>query len=307
MTDEQTTATFEIEQPEAAAAAVAAPTVKGAAIVYSGEPDADDAAEHFHEASKLYPSFGLRQTRGHLLDVRVDLRHSTTRAVKRYRTARRVELPRTQLPDTPLEQAIAQRQSHRRFTDASIHLEHLAALLHAGYGITHQLVSPAQLDVPARREPGPYLRTVPSGGGLYPLELFVFAYAVDGLQPGVYHYDPPAHRLDELSVVPAAELRRRAASAAVYPELAGGGAALIVLSAMFWRTRFKYGLRGYRFALIEAGHVAQNVLLTATALRLGSVPLGGLFDRRIDELLDLDGVNESVLYAVSVGRVDESV
>ena len=76
---------------------------------------------------------------------------------------------------------------------------------------------------------------------------------------------------------------------------------------MFWRTRFKYGLRGYRFALIEAGHVAQNLLLTATALRLGSVPLGGLFDRRIDELLDLDGVNESVLYAVSVGRVDESV
>ncbi|HEY5295882.1 MAG TPA: SagB/ThcOx family dehydrogenase [Gaiellaceae bacterium] len=291
----------EIEKRAAPPRVVLAPTVKGAAIVYSGEPAADDAAEHFHEESKLYPSFGIRQTRGYLLDLRVDLRHSTTRAVKRYRTARRVELPPAQLPSTSLEEAIARRQSHRAFNDASIRVEQLAALLHAGYGITHQLAY-ATPD-----EAGPYLRTVPSGGGLYPLELFVFAYAVDGLRPALYHYDPPAHRLDELSVAPAVELRRRAASAAVYPELAGGGAALIVMSAMFWRTRFKYGLRGYRFALIEAGHVAQNMLLTATGLRLGSVPLGGIFDRRMDELLDLDGVNESVLYAVSVGVVDESV
>lgn len=297
MTDERMPAAVEIEKP--ATGPVPAPTVKGAAIVYSGEPAGDDAAERFHEESKLYPSFGLRQTRGHLLDLRVDLRHSTTRAVKRYRTTCRVELPLTQLPSTPLEQVIGERQSQREFNDASIPVEQLAALLHAGYGITHQL------DSAAPGEAGPHLRTVPSGGGLYPLELFVFVYAVDGLQPGLYHYDPPAHRLDELSVVPAAELRRRAADAAVYPKLAGGGAALIVMSAMFWRTRFKYGLRGYRFALIEAGHVAQNMLLTATGLRLGSVPLGGIFDRRMDELLDLDGVNESVLYAIAVGGVDE--
>ena len=61
-------------------------------------------------------------------------------------------------------------------------------------------------------------------------------------------------------------------------------------------------MRGYRFALLEAGHVVQNLLLTATALGLGAVPLGGYYDRLTDEFLGLDGVNESTLYTVAVGR-----
>jgi SagB-type dehydrogenase family enzyme len=75
---------------------------------------------------------------------------------------------------------------------------------------------------------------------------------------------------------------------------------------MFWRTRFKYGLRGYRFALLEAGHVVQNVLLACTALGLAAVPVGGFYDRPVDALLGADGVNESVVYAVSLGRPAES-
>ena len=70
---------------------------------------------------------------------------------------------------------------------------------------------------------------------------------------------------------------------------------------IFGRTRFKYGLRGYRFALLEAGHVAQNLLLAATALGLAAVPLGAFFDRRADVFLRLDGVNESTLYTIAVG------
>jgi SagB-type dehydrogenase family enzyme len=65
----------------------------------------------------------------------------------------------------------------------------------------------------------------------------------------------------------------------------------------------KYGLRGYRFALLEAGHVGQNLVLAATGLGLGAVPLGGYYDRPTDELLGLDGVNESTLYLVAVGRI----
>ena len=80
-----------------------------------------------------------------------------------------------------------------------------------------------------------------------------------------------------------------------------GCAALLLVAAVFGRTRFKYGLRGYRFALLEAGHVGQNVLLAATALGLAAVPLGGYYDRRTDEFLGLDGVNESTLYTVAVG------
>ena len=77
---------------------------------------------------------------------------------------------------------------------------------------------------------------------------------------------------------------------------------LILVAGIFGRTRFKYGLRGYRFALLEAGHVAQNIVLAATALDVASVPLGAFFDRRTDEFLGLDGVNESALYTIAVGR-----
>jgi SagB-type dehydrogenase family enzyme len=70
---------------------------------------------------------------------------------------------------------------------------------------------------------------------------------------------------------------------------------------VFWRSRFKYGLRGYRFVLLEAGHAAQNALLAAAALALAAVPLGGFYDRRVDELIEADGVDESALYLVCVG------
>jgi SagB-type dehydrogenase family enzyme len=74
---------------------------------------------------------------------------------------------------------------------------------------------------------------------------------------------------------------------------------------MFWRTRFKYGLRGYRFALLEAGHLMQNVLLAAAALDLAAVPVGGFFDSRLERLLSIDGVNESALYCASIGIAPE--
>jgi SagB-type dehydrogenase family enzyme len=70
---------------------------------------------------------------------------------------------------------------------------------------------------------------------------------------------------------------------------------------MVWRTRFKYGLRGYRFSLLEAGHLVQNVVLAATALGLPAVPLGGWYDRRLDELVGADGLDEASVYAVAVG------
>ena len=70
---------------------------------------------------------------------------------------------------------------------------------------------------------------------------------------------------------------------------------------MFWRSRFKYGLRGYRFALLEAGHVMQNALLAATAMRVPALPLGGFYDCRLDELVGADGLEESTVYAALIG------
>jgi len=247
---------------------------------------ADDPAETFHEASKAYPRLVPRNARGvAVLEASAEARATTVRAVKRHAHRPALALPEPQLPRVPLAEAIARRATERRFGGEPLPLAELAALLHAAYGVTH---SPAE---------GRPFRSVPSGGALYPLELYVLACAVEGVAGGVYHFDPLRRVLELLGELD----RARLADALIFQELLDGCAAVVVVTAMFWRTRFKYGLRGYRFALLEAGHLAQNLLLVATALGLSSAPVGGFYDRRLDELLGVDGVNESSLYTLFLG------
>jgi SagB-type dehydrogenase family enzyme len=266
-------------------------TARWLELVYGGRPDALDAAECYHEASKVSPTQIGRQVAGATrLEATPDLQLSMTRAVRRLPLPQR-ELPPSRQPDLALWDAIAERRSCRRFTDQAIHVRDLAGLLDAAYGVTDALES----DDGRHSLP---LRAVPSGGALYPLELYVAALRVDGLDAGLYHFDPLKRTLAlARSSLSAAEI----APLSTYPEIVGESAAVIFVAAVFGRTRFKYGLRGYRFALLEAGHVGQNVLLAATALGLGSVPLGGYYDRLTDEFLGLDGVNESTLYTIAFG------
>ena len=265
-------------------------TVRQATAVYGDStPPEDDLAELFHEASKTGGVSGADELAGAArLAADADLRASSVRAVRRHLHAAVVELgPATPLR-MPLGAALARRRSVRAFADAPLPRRCLAALLRAGYGITGDLAAGDAVQP---------VRAAPSGGALYPLELSVAARRVEGIAPGLYHFDPLDDVLEK--VHPGAVA---VAATTPFAETAGGAAAVIFVSALFWRSRFKYGLRGYRFALMEAGHVAQNVLLAATALGLGAVPLGGFYDRRVDELLGVNGVDESALYLLCVGR-----
>jgi SagB-type dehydrogenase family enzyme len=141
-------------------------------------------------------------------------------------------------------------------------------------------------------------RCIPSAGGLYPLELYVAVSRVAGIAPGVYHYDPRAHGLARLS--DGDSLDAIAASIFV-PEATQGAGAVFLITAMFGRSKIKYGERAYRFALLEAGHAMQNLLLGATALELGACPIGGFIDDRLNDILQIDGVEEAALYAAIVG------
>jgi SagB-type dehydrogenase family enzyme len=277
-----------------AAHAAGRASVRVAARIYgTDEVPLDDPAEHFHEASKLYPAFAARMTRGGALAHDLELQASSARAVRRREHLASVPLPRPELPATPLTDVIEARRSEREFAREPLALPEVAGLLHAGYGRTHQLLADEPSGI------GPQLRTVPSGGALFPLELYVLPWRVDALEPGLYHFDPLRRVLE---YVRTGDLTDDVAAAAIYPEPTTGCAALILITGLFWRTRFKYGLRGYRFALLEAGHAAQNILLAATASELASVPLAGFYDARLEAVLGLDGVEESVLYAVAVGR-----
>ena len=86
-----------------------------------------------------------------------------------------------------------------------------------------------------------------------------------------------------------------------YDELLVPSAAVTMISAVFWRSRFKYGQRAYRFALLEAGHVGQSFVLAATALGLTTCPVGGFYDRRVDAFLGIDGLYEASVYLLPVG------
>jgi SagB-type dehydrogenase family enzyme len=204
-----------------------------------------------------------------------------------------VPLPAGNETDVGFLEAIERRVSCRRFTPESMRLPALAALLRGAYGITEHSRSDV-LDLVDR--------PVPSAGGLYPLEVSLIVRAVEGLAPGVYHFVPAADGLEQL--------RGDAIPPPLLTDLFMGqpwvaeAALIAVLTAVPERSLPKYSDRGYRYLLIEAGHVGQNLALMAAALGLGAVSLGGFFDDELAGLLRLDTERELPLYATAIGVTD---
>ena len=193
----------------------------------------------------------------------------------------------------PLAEAIAARTSGRSMQPERLSLGQIATLLHHAYGVTR--------DNYGTRFPRPF-RSVPSGGALYPLELFLHTSRVKDLDPGIYHYNPLRN---ELRSIRYGDESRQISEALVQRNYAIDASAMIFVTAVFERSIFKYGDRGYRFVLIEAGHVGQNLALTATALGLACLTIGGYSDRAIDTLLGLDGLWHGTVYMAAIGAPGE--
>jgi SagB-type dehydrogenase family enzyme len=229
-------------------------------------------------------------------------RHDEARAAEAAIDHDRVEIrfrtypgaPRTPLPgrdfelDVPLGAALSRRRSVRDFTPGPLPLETLGRLLHASYGVKGE-----------RREGEPtFERSAPSAGGLYPLEVYVATQSVEGLADGVYHYDALAHAL---------ELRRPGLAQpalvhlALDQEMVRAASVVVIITAVPARTMVKYGQRGYRYVWLDAGHLGQNLYLSATALGLGPVGVGGFFDADLNALLLLPA-GEEAFYLVCIGR-----
>ena len=268
------------------------PTVRLAAVTGAQSVDAFDPTEDYHEASRMYSGVVDPTVAGAArLERSLDVRVSASRSVKRH----------AQLPSVPLgarELGIGElRGDDRRppLGPAS-----------SGHGPC-DLSSSARSCRRATESPDgsnrtpQELRSAPSGGALYPLELYVVARRVDGVAPGLYHFDPLRNCLERLRPErPDSELD----GLSPYGELLRSSAGFVAMTAMFWRSRFKYGARAYRFTLLEAGHVAQNMLLAVAALGLAAVPIGGFYDREVDSLLGVDGLYEASLYLLPLGAAE---
>lgn len=203
-----------------------------------------------------------------------------------------VELP---APFSDLEASlgttITSRSTPAGIEPIDLTLEQLSTLLYAGYGVTR-----SNEDTQFLRP----FRTAPSGGALYPLEIYLSTKHVDGLDAGLYHYSAADHALRGLRK---GDLSSKVAEVLVefQADLAFDASLMLMVTAAFGRTTFKYGARGYRFVMLEAGHVAQNINLAATAYDLGCFNIGGFYDRQADAFLGLDGITQGTVYMMAIG------
>lgn len=209
-----------------------------------------------------------------------------------YESLPEIELPEPEFFDVSLAQAIIKRESVRDFDPSPISFRAAAAVLHYSYGINR--------DNKETDYPRPF-RNVPSGGGLFPLDIYFHNRSISDLKSGLYHYNPTTNSLRFLKK---GDQTAHLTRILVQPEL-GEASMILFISAQFERALFKYQDRGYRFILLDAGHVAQNMNLVATALGLGSVNIGGYFDRLADAFLGVDGLTQSTIYMVAVGNKAE--
>ena len=181
-----------------------------------------------------------------------------------------------------LEKTLQLRRSVRHFHPNGLTLADISQLLWSSQGVTD-----------ARG-----LRTAPSAGALYPLEIYLAAGSVSELPAGVYHYGIRQHCL-----VPAAsgDVRPALCRIALHQQAVASAAATIAVCAVARRMTGKYGHRGIRYVHMEAGHAAQNICLQAVALHLAAVVIGAFRDQDLRQLLALPPEREP-LYLIPVGR-----
>ena len=204
---------------------------------------------------------------------------------KQYTDAEKVKLPTDWEMDKSLSETLQYRRSCRRYGDTPLSMEDLAMQLWASQGISG-------------RAGKFFFRTAPSAGALYPVETYLSIQNVESLPPGLYHFQPAEFCLERMSDGFAG---KKVAEAALGQNFMAKAGVVFIWSAILRRNFSKYGHRGLRYVMMDAGHICQNLLLAAEGLRLGACPVAAFYDDELNKLLGLDGEEESVIYLAAVG------
>ena len=187
---------------------------------------------------------------------------------------------------------IRDRRSARIYTQEEMTLSQLSFLLWATQGVKK-----------IRGRAYATLRTVPCGGARHEFETYLLIRNVTGLKPGAYHYLPMEHALEYLH--PVEDIQQ-----AISQTLCGQDWACKANVVFYWtmvpyRAEWRYGIYAHRVALIDAGHVGQNLYLACTGLGLGTCAIGAFYDPACNHVFELDGVEEYVVYTAPVGTIRE--
>jgi len=188
-----------------------------------------------------------------------------------------------------VEDAINKRKSISTYQNKSLTLKDISQLLWAAQGITDKEKN---------------IRTVPSAGATYPLEIYILTgtNGVNGLESGLYHYNPLKNQLEYIMK---GDLRVNLSSTAYGQGGIANAPAIIIITGVYSRTQNRYGDRGIQFVHMEAGHAGQNLYLQAQALDLGMVLIGGFSNKDAQKILKLPA-DQEVLYLIPVGHPTNS-
>ncbi len=207
-------------------------------------------------------------------------RHASAQGRKVFDKEDPVNLP---TPNThgnlAVEKAIKQRRTVRSFADEPVTIDHLSQILWAAQGVTDE---------------GGLKRATPSGGALYPIDVYavVGKNGVRGLARGVYLYDPPLHSIRKIVVT---DQREDAAVAALKQMWMATAPVILVLTAEYTRITVKYGKRGKRYAMIEVGHIGQNVFLQCETLGLAAGIVGAFDDKDVARAINAKNDHEPLI------------
>jgi SagB-type dehydrogenase family enzyme len=259
----------------------------------------DDIVEISHDLTKLQRADGARMRDALALFQQPDMYATEFSQDREYPLQPRLPLPEPVIPDRPFSETVRGRRSCRSFGGSPLALQEMSTLLFAGVGETKRLTIPVEDCDPVEVS----FRSIPSGGALHPTHIFAAWLRSVDFEPGIYHYDAPEHELEFVKPLSSSETQLLLNAFPIHPVVVDltSAAAIFFISSKFWRSRAKYGPRGYRYCLQEAGSACQNLCLAATALDLAHVVLGGFYDDEVHSCLEIDGVDHAVITTVAVG------
>lgn len=189
--------------------------------------------------------------------------------------------------DRTLFDTIDMRRSVRQFSPEPLSAKELSTMLWATQGVTFS---------DERYE----FRATPSAGGLYPVKTYLVTFNVSNIEQGVASYDEKDHSLRWLR---SGDFRKVLCDATIKQKMILESAAVFIWAADMNRSIWRYAQRAYRYIYLDAGHMAQNTALAATALGLGSCAIGAFYDDALDDLLMLDGTQQTAIYLTVIGHI----
>ena len=213
-----------------------------------------------------------------------------------------IQLPAPQ-PDsqTSVEKAITMRRSVRDYVESPLSISEISQILWAAQGFTQERKEPPRMWNPKYEWQGG-MRTAPSAGALYPMEIYLLSGNIEGLAKGVYKFIPKNHSLRKMM---SGDKRTDLCNVALKQAAIEKAAAVIVMAGVYERTSYKYGERAERYVHIEVGSIAENVYLQGTTLGIGTVIIGAFQDAEVKSVLQLPE-DEHPLVIMPLGKITQT-